>query len=370
VAGKNEISVTFWPSRQATRGERVTGPWARFVRELLAQPEVASVKDTLPGWSAATFEGNRRSGARVEHVHALGLDHDDGRASLAAVARVWRGTLGAIHSTWRHTAKAPRWRVVIALSRPVTRAEHARLWAWAQARNAQAGHVLDSRARDASRFWYVPARRPRARYVLRRLRGVPLDVDAVLAVAPPCAVSRSGASGKPHTGGPRLSRRDDSASGEDAKLAIKLVQRGASDEEIEQALARSAERKNNPSDYITRTIGWARAFHERGLVRATITRASLQTLPARGSKAMLVRWLLDVTTDDGEVLPAQVVLPTPGYEHADEAFRAVFPRLRWSDRLATIEGWRGRGLLPLRGRVLDVAAHGGRVRWIRAAEAP
>jgi hypothetical protein len=362
------ITVTFWPSRRATCGQRVgPGPWAQFVRELLAAPEVGTSKESLPGWSAATFDGDRRSGTRVGLVYALVLDQDDG-ASLADVASVWRGTLAAIHSTWSHTARAPRWRIVVALSRPVTPAEHACVWTSAQARCAAAGLVIDASARDASRLWYVPARRPRARYVLRRLRGVPLDVEAVLAAARACAVSSPpNRQAKPHK---RAPRHDESASGEDAKLAIRLVQGGASDREIERALARSARRKNNPSDYIDRTIAWARTFHERGLVRATVTGARLQTLPGWGSKPMLVRWLLDLATDDGEVLHAQVALPTAGYEHVRDTFAAVFPHQRWTDRLASIEGWRARGLLPIRGRVLDVAVHGGRVRWLRAAEGP
>jgi hypothetical protein len=84
------------------------------------------------------------------------------------------------------------------------------------------------------------------------------------------------------------------------------------------------------------------------------------------SKPPLVRWLLDLRTKDGEVLRAKIMLPTLGYEHARQTFHAVFPDVRWAASLATMDGWRRRGLLPLDGRKFDLVANGGGVKWIRA----
>lgn len=93
--------------------------------------------------------------AHVETIGAVVLDFDGGVAVEAAVA-AWRLCFGLVHTTRKHRADAPRLRVILPTSRPMTPDEHAIVWAWAAARALAVGHKADRSTKDASRFWYVP----------------------------------------------------------------------------------------------------------------------------------------------------------------------------------------------------------------------
>lgn len=172
---------------------------------------------------------------------------------------------------------------------------------------------------------------------------------------------------RPTTTGERT--HDTSRSAADARRALELVRESATDEQIARVLRRSQkyreeERGGRGDRYVERTIAWARDFQARGLVRARITRATFQRLEARYGKPMLARLLLTLATEDGEIVSADVVIPSPGYECARETFEATFPGLEAPP--LTLDGWRRVRVI---GKALDVAIdHGGRVRWMRAAE--
>jgi hypothetical protein len=143
----------------------------------------ATVDDTGEGFSPVSFDGDYRAKENVELVHMLGLDFDDGDFDCQA----WERYRGIAHTTRHHQRvkngkpACPRWRVLLCLSRPVTREEHAQLWLWA---TRQGGGTLDRTARDPSRYWFYP---PKGSAVVT-LEGEVLDVDEVLEQVPPSPV--------------------------------------------------------------------------------------------------------------------------------------------------------------------------------------
>lgn len=182
---------------EITRWESLTNPWGKRVRveagaffarlaQLATSPrDEAVVKATLPGWSAATFEADKRGADNVERATALVLDYDSGDC-LDSIAGCWPWR-GLLHTTPSHTQDKPRCRVVITLSRAMTKDEHARIYRWALTRASAAGHTPDEAAKDASRLWFVPACQPGGSGRAIQLDGEALDVDDVLAKASPVA---------------------------------------------------------------------------------------------------------------------------------------------------------------------------------------
>jgi replicative DNA helicase len=110
-------------------------------------------------------------------VSALCLDYDQGGETADAIAARWGGLLGAVHSTRKHTADAPRFRVILTLSRPVSPFEFAGLWR----RVAAVAGAVDVATKDPSRFWYVPGSATGAEFVWLPLEGEPLNPDEWLA---------------------------------------------------------------------------------------------------------------------------------------------------------------------------------------------
>lgn len=156
-------------------GERVSIPWDEWFEAWEQRPEPFA-EDKQPGWSAATFAGNRRAKDNVERVWALVLDIDHGSTidwALDALGEWW----GFLHTTRRHRPDGVRFRVVLPYTRAVTAAEHDAIWSRFDARWPG---VFDAAARDASRFWYLPGPGAGGTYETRSLDGLTLDPDEVL----------------------------------------------------------------------------------------------------------------------------------------------------------------------------------------------
>lgn len=157
--------------------------WEAF-RDFVANPQVVESKDTLEGWSPAKFRENRRGLENAEALSAVVLDDDKSGLSIDEVDRIWFGFGGIVHTTHSHTDAAPKYRIVLRLSRDITPAEYSALWRVVREHAALHGQVLDAAPKDPSRLWYVPAHRAGAPYASRLIMGPPLDVDEILAGAP------------------------------------------------------------------------------------------------------------------------------------------------------------------------------------------
>ena len=124
------------------------------VARALTRFAVATAKDEVPCWSAASYPmGSTRSAANVLALSMLVLDVDDG-TPLEQVLGAFPGATAAWHTSWSHEPDFPRYRVVLPLAEPVPVALWPGVFRWAQDRVS--GH-LDPSTKDASRLWYRPA---------------------------------------------------------------------------------------------------------------------------------------------------------------------------------------------------------------------
>ncbi len=145
------MRVTLWSNLLDTAGTERELDWDALKRMLFDRTKFLGDREH-PGWSPATFRGQRRARDGVERVCALCLDYD-GSESVDAATGLWGAFTGLLHTTRKHTAAAPRFRVVLPLARPVSAFEFDALWSRV---NAHAGGKLDRQARDPSRFWFRP----------------------------------------------------------------------------------------------------------------------------------------------------------------------------------------------------------------------
>jgi len=156
-----------------------SGTWEMFVGALRDPAPSTVEKAALPLWSPAVFRDGYRSASNVEAVYALGFDVDKEPAPHEEdLRRALDGILSVAHTSSSSTVDAPRWRLMVALSRPVTAGEYRILW------GAFAGVLpfpVGQEAKDPSRGWFFPRRGPDESYSLVEIEGKPIDVDDLLA---------------------------------------------------------------------------------------------------------------------------------------------------------------------------------------------
>lgn len=193
------VTLTFFGKGEKAKGFRNATTWERLYT-LIANvgPAKTVNKLDLPGWCAATFMGNYRQLANVEHVVAVVLDFDNMSRSKAgqkaeplpdslrttpeAAMKVWNGTKSFFYTSWSHTKEVPKFRLVLPLSRPVSATEFAVLWRYVADQHERVGHVVDPQCKDASHLWFFGARR-NEHYSTGMQDGPALDVDSILVAA-------------------------------------------------------------------------------------------------------------------------------------------------------------------------------------------
>jgi hypothetical protein len=185
--------ITFWRNLTATKdgSEWCPESWGP-VLDRLSQSKPFRGDQEHPGWSAARFEPCERAAENVREVFALCLDYDNKAkngamvsppVTIASAAELWGKHLGLIHTSRSHTPDWPRFRVVLPLSRPVSKFEYAALWL----RVKDHAGAVDDAPKDPSRFWFLPGVREGGTFDAHRLTGDPLDVDHWLARPEPQA---------------------------------------------------------------------------------------------------------------------------------------------------------------------------------------
>lgn len=165
--------------------------WLSEHREAECTPENCIGKDCPskngPSWSPASYDpGARRciENAREISIFVLDLDHvQDADIGPIATALESRGLAYVAHSSHNDEPGDRAIRVVIPLSRPVDGG--ATWYAFWRAAVAFLGVPADKTCKDPSRLYYLPSHKRGCAYLATSHPGGPLDVDAVLAAAPP-----------------------------------------------------------------------------------------------------------------------------------------------------------------------------------------
>lgn len=173
-----QAEVTRWRKLLDTAGTRWTSTWDALFTEF--SRVVPFRGDEHSGWSAAVFENDQRLKEAVAKVTAAVLDYD-GTAKIGQAQADWGEYLGFLHTSKKHTAEAPRFRVILPLRRPVSAFEWGILWARLQ---DHADGALDGQAKDASRFWYTPGIVEGGEFHSERFDGPMLDPDEWLRKSP------------------------------------------------------------------------------------------------------------------------------------------------------------------------------------------
>lgn len=177
------MKLTYFRSLRDAQGQRVSTTWPKLLARLTTARVVADKHDA-PGLSLATFAGDRRALANVEFVYAVGLDLDEKVDWDRLLAR-FDAVDSFLHTTWSSTSDAPRARVFIRLSRPVDGDEYRRCYASVAAVAEAGGLVVDRKASDPSRFWFLPSIPPGGTFRYSVGDGKPINVDWALAKTPP-----------------------------------------------------------------------------------------------------------------------------------------------------------------------------------------
>ncbi len=177
------IAITFFPSLREPKGARKSSTW-RALCSWLSKPVISPVKDDTAGFSLATYAKDYRLLRNVERVFAIGLDLDEG-VSLEDLRGKFATTSAFVHTTWSSTIDAPRCRVFLELSRPVTADEYRRVYQATVIIAERGGMVVDRQASDPSRFWFRPSVEAEGRsYIYWTCDGAPIDVEAALRAVP------------------------------------------------------------------------------------------------------------------------------------------------------------------------------------------
>jgi hypothetical protein len=157
--------------------------WDELVLFLSEVRPTALEKNVLPGWIPAHLENQARRNPTM--VSVLVLDFDGDKENPGNNAGLWQKTRENLdgleyfyHSTYSYSPAAPRFRVVIRLSRAVP----AHQWRefYTAALGLVAGAAGDTKTKDPGRLYYMPlCPQDGPQPVSGHCPGVPLDVDLI-----------------------------------------------------------------------------------------------------------------------------------------------------------------------------------------------
>jgi hypothetical protein len=178
-----KLCVSFGHTHQAAIKQVRWLEWGEFQDWLTADPKEVADKAALGWYIPAEFDPVYRDSENFVARHALTFDFD--RVTIDTwgdVIAAWENLEFAMYTTFSHRADAPRFRVVMPLSRPAGFDEFQ-----AVARKVAADVGIELFARESftpAQMMYAPARPLGGLYAMRRNHGDWLDVDAVLAEYP------------------------------------------------------------------------------------------------------------------------------------------------------------------------------------------
>lgn len=187
---ERKLSVTRFSGARgpgSTVGKRIDTTRSTLC-DVLASPSEHPDIDSLPLFKVAAFRGDTRAKpTTVLHVDAVCGDYDGGEVTLEEAERrlAAAGVRACLYTTRRHTAAAPRWRVLAPLAGPISEPEHQGLL---DMLNGALGGILAPESWDWSRsyFW---GRVRGVEYKFATIEGEALDVVAMCPDFEPCPCS-------------------------------------------------------------------------------------------------------------------------------------------------------------------------------------
>jgi putative DNA primase/helicase len=140
----------------------------------------AEAKERLPLMSGCAFgarlsdRGSLRFSDNVQSIRTVVVEHDGGTVPFTALkARLEMvGVTSLAFTTWRHTEVAPRWRVLLPLSKGYRPEEHIR---FVEEANDLLDGVLATESRTLSQGWYLGHQKGAADFQVVYHEGRPLD---------------------------------------------------------------------------------------------------------------------------------------------------------------------------------------------------
>lgn len=145
-----------------------------------------SFKKSMPWFTPGLFRtGSRMTKDNCLGVSILGFDFDDARFTDAEAADIFRGTEHLIYTTVSHDPRKPfrKLRIVVPISRPISRSEHERIMAYYSHEFGKLGKgEIDPATTGAERKFYIPHFESITNAQYRRKS--PLDVDRLLLKIP------------------------------------------------------------------------------------------------------------------------------------------------------------------------------------------
>jgi putative DNA primase/helicase len=155
-------------------------PWSEFAGWLTAEPPEANDKAARGWYIPAEFDPVYRDSQNFVARHAITFDFDHVNIDTwGDVINAWETLTFAMYTTYSHSPEAPRFRVVMPLSRPAGYDEFQ-----AVARKVAMDVGVELFARESftpSQMMFAPARRLGGMFTSHIQAGTLLDVDAVLA---------------------------------------------------------------------------------------------------------------------------------------------------------------------------------------------
>jgi len=186
-----EIAVAFTAHAKSWKNKKVT--WSEFLTKLsepivkdipfkqfraLAKTDAAKVKD-VGGYVGGYLRQGKRSPANVAHRQILTLDIDFGTLDFWEAFCFSYEAEAVLHGTMSHSPEAPRYRLILPLSRECAADEYSAL------SRKVAGSIgidfFDNSTFEVNRLMYWPSTAKDVDFYFRHQTGDWLDVDEVLA---------------------------------------------------------------------------------------------------------------------------------------------------------------------------------------------
>lgn len=171
------MTITRFAGTKETTGKSHQLRWAKLC-EVLNSPKEAANISSLPLIKFSKMpQSSRGAGTIPENMTAVVGDYDDEVVTVDEAIRRLKivGISALVHTTRRHRANAPRWRVICELSTPLACSEYSK---YVDLINGALGGILAPESWDITRSYFYGKVRG-VEYRFEQVPGHPIDVMAV-----------------------------------------------------------------------------------------------------------------------------------------------------------------------------------------------